>query len=59
VTAAEDNIVEKTKQALNPVHINAPLLKRQVVVRNRTVKMHSARKCRVCRRENTAFVPSG
>jgi hypothetical protein len=58
--AAEYNIVEETKQVLNPCHHKkSPLTKHGVVLKNRTVKMHSARKCRVCRRENTAFVADG
>ena len=57
VAAAKDDVVEKTKQALNPIHKIAPFIERRVVVQFRTVKMHSARKCRVCRRENTALVP--
>jgi hypothetical protein len=59
MAAAKDDVVEKTKQALNPSrHKIAPLVEPRVVVPKRTVKMHSARKCRVCRRENTAFVPA-
>jgi hypothetical protein len=58
VAAAEYNIVEKTKQVLNELHINLSLASnvRVVVDRNRTVKMHSARNRRVCRRDFAAFV---
>jgi hypothetical protein len=59
MAAAKDDVVKKTKQALNPCrHKISPLVEPRVVMPKRTVKMHSARKCRVCRRENTAFVPA-
>ncbi len=59
MAAAKDDVVEKTKQALNPCrHKISPLVELRVAMPKRTVKMHSARKCRVCRKENTAFVPA-